>query len=369
MPRGATVVDADGLVALPGPRRPAHAPARAGLRAERDGAHRHAGRRGGRVHGGLRHGEHVPGRRHRRRRRAGGSPRPTRPATPPCSPIGAVTVGLKGERLAELGAMARLARERARLQRRRLLRLRPAAHAPRARVREGVRRRHRPARAGAAAHRGRADERGRPVGASSASPAGPPSPRSRSSRATCCSPSTSAAACTSATSRPPDRSRSSAGRRRRGIDVTAEVTPHHLLLTEELVRGYDARFKVNPPLRRAEDVEALRAAPRRRHDRHRRDRPRAAPGRGEGVRVGAAANGMVGLECALARRAAAVVDTGLLDWADVARVLSRRPGAHRPPRRPRARRSRPERRRTLTLYDPAAASDVLDVDRPAPAAA
>ena len=46
----------------------------------------------------------------------------------------------------------------------------------------------------------------------------------------------------------------------RGVDVTAEVTPHHLLLTEELARGYDARFKVNPPLRRDEDVHALRAA-------------------------------------------------------------------------------------------------------------
>ncbi|MET1019006.1 MAG: dihydroorotase, partial [Microterricola sp.] len=46
----------------------------------------------------------------------------------------------------------------------------------------------------------------------------------------------------------------------RGIAVTAEVTPHHLLLTEELVASYDARYKVNPPLRRREDVEALRAA-------------------------------------------------------------------------------------------------------------
>ncbi|MCU1505434.1 MAG: pyrC, partial [Microbacteriaceae bacterium] len=45
----------------------------------------------------------------------------------------------------------------------------------------------------------------------------------------------------------------------RGISVTAEVTPHHLLLTEQLAAGYDARYKVNPPLRRAEDVEALRA--------------------------------------------------------------------------------------------------------------
>ena len=46
----------------------------------------------------------------------------------------------------------------------------------------------------------------------------------------------------------------------RGIQITAEVTPHHLLLTEELVRGYDPIFKVNPPLRREEDTLALRAA-------------------------------------------------------------------------------------------------------------
>ena len=48
--------------------------------------------------------------------------------------------------------------------------------------------------------------------------------------------------------------------RRRGVAVTAEVTPHHLLLTEELVAGYDPVYKVNPPLRAREDVEALRAA-------------------------------------------------------------------------------------------------------------
>lgn len=46
----------------------------------------------------------------------------------------------------------------------------------------------------------------------------------------------------------------------KGIQITAEVTPHHLLLTEELVRGYDPIFKVNPPLRRKEDTLALRAA-------------------------------------------------------------------------------------------------------------
>lgn len=46
----------------------------------------------------------------------------------------------------------------------------------------------------------------------------------------------------------------------RGVPVTAEVTPHHLMLTEELVTGYDPIYKVNPPLRTREDVEALRAA-------------------------------------------------------------------------------------------------------------
>jgi len=48
--------------------------------------------------------------------------------------------------------------------------------------------------------------------------------------------------------------------KRRGIRVTAEVTPHHLLLTDERARDYDPAFKVNPPLRTQSDVEALRAA-------------------------------------------------------------------------------------------------------------
>jgi len=48
--------------------------------------------------------------------------------------------------------------------------------------------------------------------------------------------------------------------KKRGINITAEVTPHHLMLTEELVRSYDPVYKVNPPLRRLEDTLALRAA-------------------------------------------------------------------------------------------------------------
>ena len=45
----------------------------------------------------------------------------------------------------------------------------------------------------------------------------------------------------------------------KGIQITAEVTPHHLLLTEDLVRTYDPVYKVNPPLRTAEDNAALLA--------------------------------------------------------------------------------------------------------------
>jgi dihydroorotase len=48
--------------------------------------------------------------------------------------------------------------------------------------------------------------------------------------------------------------------KRRGIQVTAEVTPHHLLLTDDSATGYDPVFKVNPPLRTAADVAALRSA-------------------------------------------------------------------------------------------------------------
>ena len=136
----------------------------------------------------------------------------------------------------------------------------------------------------------------------------------------------------------------------RGIDVTAEVTPHHLLLTEELVTGYDARFKVNPPLRREEDVNALRAAladgtidiVATDHAPH--------PIEAKDCEWDAAANGMVGLESALSVVHKAVVETGLLDWADVARVMSERPASIGRVRagEPVASGSRAD----LMLYDP-----------------
>jgi dihydroorotase len=113
----------------------------------------------------------------------------------------------------------------------------------------------------------------------------------------------------------------------RGIAVTAEVTPHHLLLTEDLVRTYDARYKVNPPLRRTEDVEALRTGladgtidiVATDHAPH--------PAEAKDCAWDEAANGMVGLESALGVVQAAVVNSGQLSWEDVARVLSIAPAS------------------------------------------
>ncbi|NEM90212.1 dihydroorotase [Galbitalea soli] len=111
----------------------------------------------------------------------------------------------------------------------------------------------------------------------------------------------------------------------RGIAVTAEVTPHHLLLTEELARSYDPRFKVNPPLRRDEDVQALRTAladgtidiVATDHAPH--------PMESKECAWDEASFGMVGLESALSVVQLAMVDSGLIGWADVARVLSTTP--------------------------------------------
>lgn len=113
--------------------------------------------------------------------------------------------------------------------------------------------------------------------------------------------------------------------KKRGINVTAEVTPHHLLLTEELVRGYDARYKVNPPLRREEDVIAVREGladgtidiVATDHAPH--------PSENKACEWQAAANGMVGLESALRVVHQSMVQTGLIGWADVARVMSSTP--------------------------------------------
>lgn len=111
----------------------------------------------------------------------------------------------------------------------------------------------------------------------------------------------------------------------RGIDVTAEATPHHLLLTDELVRTYDPVYKVNPPLRTEEDVMALRQAIAdgiidiigTDHAPH--------PTESKDCEWACAANGMTGLEQALSIVQKTLVDTGLISWADVARIMSAKP--------------------------------------------
>ena len=113
--------------------------------------------------------------------------------------------------------------------------------------------------------------------------------------------------------------------KQRGFPVTAEVTPHHLLLTEDLAASYDPRFKVNPPLRTADDVAALREgladgtidAVATDHAPH--------PVEDKECEWDAAAFGMLGLETALSVVQATMVDTGLLDWAGVAERLSAAP--------------------------------------------
>ena len=111
----------------------------------------------------------------------------------------------------------------------------------------------------------------------------------------------------------------------RGIVVTAEVTPHHLLLTDELVRSYDPLYKVNPPLRTADDVAAVREgladgtidiiatdhAPHPMEDKE--------------CEWAAAAFGMLGLETALSIAQQTMVETGLMTWAEIADAMSTRP--------------------------------------------
>ena len=111
----------------------------------------------------------------------------------------------------------------------------------------------------------------------------------------------------------------------RGINVTAEVTPHHLLLTDDLASSYDPVYKVNPPLRTQKDVHALREALAEGvidivatdHAPH--------PAENKECEWQEAAFGMLGLETALSIIALTMVETKLMDWKTVAQRFSRTP--------------------------------------------
>ena len=113
--------------------------------------------------------------------------------------------------------------------------------------------------------------------------------------------------------------------KKRGIDVTAEVTPHHLLLDTPHVEGYDTTFKVNPPLRTSEHIEALREAladgtidivgtDHAPHARQDKDHP-----------FDVASPGMLGLEQALSVVIEVMVNTGRMDWATLVDRMSAAP--------------------------------------------
>lgn len=108
----------------------------------------------------------------------------------------------------------------------------------------------------------------------------------------------------------------------RGVQVTAEVTPHHLLLTDELARTYDPVYKVNPPLRTQSDVDALRAALidgtidviGTDHAPH--------PDESKECEWASAAFGMLGLETAAAIAQLVLIESGKSTWARLAAVMS-----------------------------------------------
>lgn len=110
-----------------------------------------------------------------------------------------------------------------------------------------------------------------------------------------------------------------------GVRVTAEVTPHHLLLTDSLLTSYDPVNKVNPPLRTGADTRAMREALAEGvidcvatdHAPH--------PAQAKDCEWAAARPGMLGLQTALSILVHTMVEPGLLDWRGVARVLSERP--------------------------------------------
>jgi dihydroorotase len=110
-----------------------------------------------------------------------------------------------------------------------------------------------------------------------------------------------------------------------GLPITCEVTPHHLLLTEERCAEYDTNYKVNPPLRSAKDIEALKQA--------------VADGIVDALATDHAPHlqsekelefftapcGIASLECALALYVKALIEPGVLDWPGLIRMMTHNP--------------------------------------------
>ncbi|MGE0838392.1 dihydroorotase [Pseudonocardia sp.] len=238
-------------------------------------------------------------------------------------PVGAVTVGLKGEKLAELGTMASASGVRMfsddghcvndPLVMRRALEYASALDVVIAQHAEDHR-----LTAGAQANEG--------VVASRLGLAGWPATAEETIVARDCALAREARArlhvCHVSSARTVDVLRSA---KAAGVTVSAEVTPHHLLLTDAALTSYDPVNKVNPPLRTAADTQAMRAALAEGViDVVATDHaPHASQYKDTEWQV--AKPGMLGLQTALSVVAHTMVEPGLLDWHGVARVMSERP--------------------------------------------
>ena len=239
-------------------------------------------------------------------------------------PVGAVTVGLAGERLAELGTMA-ASPARVRmfsddghcvhdpLMMRRALEYATALDVVIAQHAEDPRMTN-----GAQAHEG--------VVAARLGLAGWPAAAEETIVARDCALARDAGAalhvCHVSSARTVDVLRAA---KAAGVRVSAEVTPHHLLLTDAVLTSYDPVNKVNPPLRTGADTAAMREALAEGvidcvatdHAPH--------PAQAKDCEWAAARPGMLGLQTALSVLVHTMVEPGLLDWRGVARVLSERP--------------------------------------------
>ncbi|AUI57881.1 dihydroorotase [Amycolatopsis sp. BJA-103] len=239
-------------------------------------------------------------------------------------PVGAVTVGLKGERLAELGTMAKSEAQvkvfsddglcvadpllmRRALEYSTALGVVIAQHAEEPRLTVG-------AQAHEGEHSARLGYTGWPASAEESIVARDCLlARHANARLHVCHVSTSGTADILKWAK------------ERGTKVSAEVTPHHLLLTDERLATYDPVNKVNPPLRTGSDAEKLRAALAEGViDCVATDHaPHAV--QDKDCEWNSARPGMLGLQTALSIVVETMVRTGLLDWRGVARVMSERP--------------------------------------------
>jgi dihydroorotase len=110
-----------------------------------------------------------------------------------------------------------------------------------------------------------------------------------------------------------------------GLPVTCEVTPHHLLLTDDAIVEYDTNYKVNPPLRTRADVEALRQAIREGLvDALSTDHAPHLQSEKE-LEFLTAPFGIASLECALGLYVKALIEPGVLDWSGMISLLTHRP--------------------------------------------